>query len=605
MSSHRWRDYLVPHRTALTAASVVTVAETALDLLVPWPLQLVVDSAVGHHPVPGWLQPLTGTSSLRIAVLAGLATLLLAAAGAVCTYVAVRLVAVTGERIAETLRERLFDRLVALDLAFHDEHRSSELVTRLTGDVTTVQTAMTAWADIAVPQGLTLIGMAAVLILVNPPLAAAAALAGPPLLLLTVHRRRRVQRAEQHARQRTGALATFTGDVLRNVRAVTAFDERQRSLERFRTVNADVRAAHSTAAVLEARFSPLADVVLAAGTGAVLLVGTVQVGQGRISLGTMLVLLSYVAMMYAPIRSLARLGSVFARGGASRRRLAEVLESTSELPAPACPVPLPAQRPEAGRAITFQDVRFGYRSDRTVLDGVDLTITPGSFTCLVGDSGAGKTTLLSLALRLYDPDAGRVLLDGVDMRAVAPAELRAEMSLVPQDSWLLDASLLDNLRWGSPGATEEQATAALADCGLGPLLARLPDGLATQLGDSGARLSGGERRRLALARALLRPSGVLLLDEPTSGLDAHTEAEMIATLHRARGQRTVLAVTHRLSLADSADRVIVVRDGRIVESGPPRELLERAGLFRALHDRQSGRPKYRVPARVCAQRQFS
>jgi ABC-type multidrug transport system fused ATPase/permease subunit len=585
VEQHRWRSYLRPHRAALTVASAVTVAETIFDLAVPWPLKLVVDNALGQHPVPAWLQPLTGTSSTRITVVAGLLTVLIAAASALCTYLAVRLVAVTGERIAETLREGLFRRLLTLDLRFHDEHRSSELVTRLTGDVTRVQTALTAWADVAIPQGLTLLGMAGVLLLVNPPLAAAAAVAGPPLLLLTVFRRRRVQRAEQHARSSTGMLTTVTSDVLRNVRAVTAFNEHAGSLRRFRVVNADTRRAHTAAEVVEARFSPLADVLLAAGTAAVLLVGSGQVSSGRISLGTMLVLLSYVAMMYAPIRSLARLGSTFARGNASRQRLAEVLDNQQILPTPSQPVPLPPLRGH-GRSLQFDGLGFSYSKARRILADVSLTVQPGTFTCVVGDSGAGKTTLLSLALRLYDPDAGRVLVDGVDIRRLDAQVLRSELALVPQDNWLFDASLLDNLRWGAPNAAETEISAALDLCGLTPLVNRLPEGLATVIGEGGAQLSGGERRRLAIARALLRPANLLLLDEPTSGLDACAEADIVQALQRIRGERTIVAVSHQLTLARLADQVIVMRAGTVEETGTPTQLLAEPSTFRAMWNKQ-------------------
>ncbi len=562
----RWQAYLRPHRKALAAASLLTVAETAFDLLVPWPLKLVVDNAVGRHQVAGWLTPLTGSSPVRITVVAALATLLIAAASGVCTYLAVRLVGVAGQRIAETLRGQVFDRLLTLNLAFHDEHRSPELVNRLTSDVNRVQTALTAWADIAIPQGLTLAGILTVLILVNPALAAAAALVAPPLLALTIIRRRRVQGAEQRARDHTGRMSAFTGDVLRNVRAVTAFNEQAASIRRFAQVNTAMRRAHTGADVLEARFSPLADVILAFGSGAVLLVGASQVRTGRISLGAMVVLLSYVAMMYTPIRSLARLGSTFARGNASRQRLTDILDSPQALPQTPAPRPLPAAA-SAGREVSFADLTFAYQPGRPAVQQLTARIPAGSFTCLVGPSGAGKSTLLSLLLRLHDPHEGGIAVDGIDLRRLDPHQLREEIAFVPQDSWLLDASLGDNLRWGAAQATDREAEAALRTCGLGPWFDRLPGGLATELGDGGTRLSGGERRRLTLARAILRPSSILLLDEPTSGLDVRTEKEIITTIDRLRFGRTVIAVTHRLALTDLADQVLVLPDPQLRRAG--------------------------------------
>jgi ATP-binding cassette subfamily B protein len=373
---------------------------------------------------------------------------------------------------------------------------------------------------------------------------------------------------------------------LRNVRAVAAFNQQGRAKARFGAINADMRQAHSAADIVEARFSPMADVILATGTAAVLIVGAGQVTAGHISLGTMLVLLSYVAMMYAPIRSIVRLGSTFARGGASRRRLAHVLDSTQTLPPPAFPAQLPPPS-AAGRELRFDRVDFAYEAGRPVLNGLSLTAPSGSFTCVVGESGTGKTTALTLALRLHDPSAGKVLLDGVDIRRLDPQALREELALVPQDSWLLDGTLLDNVRLGDLHVTENEVWKALAAVELSALVARLPDGLYTAIGEDGIALSGGERRRLAIARALLRPGRVMLLDEPTAGLDAHTEAAIVHTLRHLGTSRTVLAVTHQLALAAVADQVVVMRDGTVAEAGPPADLLERASLFRALWDVRS------------------
>ena len=581
----RWREYLRPHRGLLAVVSIVTLLETALDLLAPWPLKLLVDNVVGGGRPPPWLSPVVGTGWLRIAITAGLATVLITAASAVCTYVAVRFVRVAGERIAGTLRERVFTRLLELDLRFHEGHRSSELVTRLTGDVTRVEEALTAWADVLVPQTLTLLGMALVLFVVSPPLAIVSALVAPPLAGLTVARRRRVQRAEQGARSEVGVLAAYMGDVLGNIRAVTAFSEQRRSRTRFQALNSSVTRAAEHASVVEARFTPVADVILAAGTGSVLCVGAVQVKAGHLTLGTLLVLLTYVGLMYAPIRSLARLGSVFARGAAGRQRLAEVLDSPHVLPAPSLPLRIPSSG-RCGLPIEFRGVSFRYERDRPILSGLDLLIPSGQFVCLVGRSGAGKTTLLSLAVRLYDPDLGSVHIGGVDVRDCAIEDVRSRMALVPQDTWLLDASLLDNVRWGSPHATAEQVHATLLMCGLGPLVARLPGGLDSQLGDRGHRLSGGERRRLAIARALLRDCPILLLDEPMSGLDAHSEAQVADTLRLVGRDRTVVMVTHQMSLARTADLVVVINEGVVAETGAPQQLLAAGGPFRELCDQQ-------------------
>ncbi len=579
-----WRRYLAPHRRALAVACLLTLAETALDLVAPWPLRVVADNVVGRRPLTGPLAPLSALAPVGLALLAAAVMVAAAAMSAVVTYVCVRLVRTTGERVGAQLRADALGSLLERDATFHGRHRSAELLSRLTGDVGRVQDALVAWADVVVPQVLTLLGMLGVVLWVDPVLGGLALLVCGPLAGLTVLRRRLVRNAEGTSRQQAGRLATTTSDLLRHVRAVQVFGRQDQARAAFAVRNEAALGAAVAATELEARFAPVADVVLTAGSAMVLAVGAGRVVQGQLSLGTLLVLLAYVAGLYAPVRSLARLGSTFARGRAGRDRLGELLVAPREA-APAGP---PARVGRLQQGIEFRDVAFAYPGGPPVLDRLELLLPAGQVVCVVGPSGAGKSTLLALLLRLYEPGRGQVLFDGVDLARTDPRQLREQIAFVPQDAWLLDGTLADNIRFGWAGATDAEIAAAADAAQLSGLLARSPAGLATLVGDGGTALSGGERRRVSLARALLRPGSLLLLDEPTSGLDAETEAALLPVLRAAGCGRTVVVVTHRLALAESADLVVVLDRGRVAESGRPADLRATGGAYRRLLDLQVG-----------------
>jgi ATP-binding cassette, subfamily B, bacterial len=344
---------------------------------------------------------------------------------------------------------------------------------------------------------------------------------------------------------------------------------------------------------LEARWSPVADLLLATGGALVLWLGVTAVTGGRMTLGTLLVVLAYLSSLYGPIRALARLARTLARGAASRERILEVLDSGEVVPEAANPVQAAPPR----RGLAVRGVWFAYTEGAPVLRHLDLEVAAGERVCVVGPTGAGKSTLLALLQRFYDPEAGAVELDGVDLRDLELGSLRRQLALVPQDPWMLDGTIADNVafgrsRGGSGGRTpprmdrepprDAQLAAAATLAGLDEIVERLPDGWATQVGEGGVRLSGGQRRRVALARAILRDASVLLLDEPTSGLDAASEQAVLDALDRAAEGRTVLSVSHRLSLAARADRVVVLDGGRVVEQGPPGELLAAGGAYARL-----------------------
>jgi ABC-type transport system involved in cytochrome bd biosynthesis fused ATPase/permease subunit len=387
-------------------------------------------------------------------------------------------------------------------------------------------------------------------------------------------RRRRIRSAQRVSRDADAALAGEATEVLRNVRVVQAFTREGEAGASFAGRSRGAVRAALAAMDLEARWSPVADLLLAAGGALVLWLGVTAVTGGRMTLGTLLVVLAYLSSLYGPIRALARLARTLARGAASRERILEVLDSGEVVPEAADPVP--AGRPRHGLAL--RGVWFAYTEGAPVLRHLDLEVA-------------------ALLQRFYDPDAGAIELDRVDLRDLELGSLRRQLALVPQDPWMLDGTIADNVgfgrSWGGSGGRtppgmdqgpprDEQLAAVATLAGLDEIIARLPDGWNTQIGEGGVRLSGGQRRRVALARAILRDASVLLQDEPTSGLDAASEHAVLDALDRAAEGRTVLAVSHRLSLAARVDRVVVLDGGRVVEQGPPGELLAAGGAYARL-----------------------
>jgi ABC-type multidrug transport system fused ATPase/permease subunit len=558
--------------------------ETLLDLARPWPLKVAVDNAIGGQPLGGPLAVLDGLGPAGLAAVAAVAGIGLVGVAALVGYLVTYLTAATAERVGADLREAVFGRMLGLALPFHDRHRSGDLVTRLTGDVARVEDSMVAWFTVLVPEVLTLAGMVVVVLAVDLTLGLVALAVAPPLALVVALRRRRIRAAQRASRDADAALASEATEVLRNVRVVQAFTREREAGGQFSGRSRGAVRAALAAVDLEARWSPVTDLLLAAGGGLVLWMGVTAVTSGRMTLGTLLVVLAYLSSLYGPIRALARLARTLARGAASRERILQVLDSGEVVPE--APDPVPAGPPRRGLAV--RGVWFAYAEGAPVLRHLDLEVAAGERVCVVGPTGAGKSTLLSLLLRFYDPDAGAIELDGVDLRRLELASLRNRFALVPQDPWMLDGTIADNIAfgrrsWGDSGGRTpprmdrglaEEVRAVAAQCGLGDV--------STQIGEGGVRLSGGQRRRVALARAILRDASVLLLDEPTSGLDAASEQAVLDALDRAAEGRTVVAVSHRLSLAARADRVVVLDGGRVVEQGPPAELLAAGGAYARL-----------------------
>jgi len=590
-----------PHRRMVALASLAVLAQTAAGLAMPYLVKVAIDQGV----VPRRLEVIDRVALVYVG-LAGLQFL----AG----RVEVLTVATVGQRVLYAVRNKLFGHVQSLSLDFYERERTGRLVARMTADIEAMSDLVTDGLVTLVTSLVTLVGVTVILVVLDWRLALATLAVAPFIALAARGYRRWSAAAYRQVRETHSVVTVQLQEALAGVRAVQAFRRERATAGRLAAANHAERAAHRRTIALASSFFPGIEFLGTAATVVVLGVGGRQVLGGDLEIGTLAAFLLYLRNLFDPVQQLSELYDTFQSATAGAERVGAVLTERPSVREAADPAPLPDPRGE----VRLEGVRFAYGGgsgglkDRPPVDGgsggledrppadgfgpevlhdVDLHVPAGTTLALIGPTGAGKSTVAKLIARFYDPTAGRVSLDGLDLRQVRLTDLRQAMGYVPQEGFLFSSShsgqatVADNIRFGRPGATRSEVEAAARAVGADQVIDALPHGYDTEVGQRGALLSAGERQLIGFARAWIADPAVLLLDEATSNLDVVTEARVQQALRRLRRGRTTIIIAHRLSTVLEADQVAVIEDGRVVEAGSPEELLAGDGRFAGLYGR--------------------
>ncbi|MDQ3361941.1 MAG: ABC transporter ATP-binding protein/permease [Actinomycetota bacterium] len=580
--------FLKTRRKGLLFALLVLLLETGTSLAQPWPLALTIDYVLAENskPPPAFLPGFLQDKAALLAAIAFLIVLIFTLTRTVASFRRF-LLQKLGQETVFDMREALYAKVHALGLDYHGKKRTGDTITRVTSDVKEVRTLLVDSVVEVLSSFMILLGMLVVMLWLDWQLTLLALITVPFLFLAVTRYRRALVERMRVVRTKEGIIASVIQEAITGIRAVKLFARESDEMERFRKESRDSLRASVDSAVIEAKFSTVLGVVGGIGTALVVYFGARQVLAGSLSLGDLTVFIAYLALFLSPLWALSRQVNQIGKSLVSGERIIDLLNAEPTVKDEPGAVPAP---PLEGR-VSFEDVRFAYEDAAgEVLRGVDFEVEAGSRVALVGVSGAGKTTVTALIARLYDPQEGRVLIDGRDIKEFTLKSLRDEITFVPQDPMLFRATVADNISYGKPTAIREEIEAVANLAGADDFVREMPEGYDTMLSERGESLSGGQRQRISIARAMLRDTPILILDEPQAGLDAEAANAVEESWRALTAGRTTFVIAHELRLVRNVDQILVLEEGHVAEVGTHEDLVSSGGLYARLLSLQERDP---------------
>jgi ATP-binding cassette subfamily B protein len=569
-------SYFRPELPGIWLALLMMALSIAANLLKPWPVALILDHIVGGRPAPDWLPGTLKTAQVPALLgLAALAIFILHSAQGIFAAGQNFLSIKAGLRGLARMRNELFSWMQRLSVAFYQRRNQGDLIYRASWDTYSIQTIFQQGLFKFLGSFATILLMVIVMWRVNVALTLITLAVFPPLLATMYFFGRRMNQRSLAAHQADSKVTSLVQQNIANLPVIQSFTREDQESAVFGDQVARSLRARISQHALEVGYWLVIAVLFGVATAGLTWWGAGEILRGALTVGELVIFLSYLGQLYDP------LGATVADANAGAQRIFEVLDAEEEVVEQKNPTGFPPAT-GIGRSLDFRDISFGYNKEKPVLNNVSFQVKAGEAIGLIGPSGSGKTTLLNLLPRFYDPDGGRIFVDGVDIRTIALRELRAHVAYVFQETFLLPGTIAENIALACPEASRDKIIEAARLANAHAFIERLPQGYETLVGEGAGRLSVGEKQRISIARAFLKDAPILLLDEPTSSLDAETEAAIVESLTRLARDRTTLMAAHRLSTLKNIDRLLVLENGRILQTGTPGELAAAGGYYARL-----------------------
>jgi len=592
---------LKPYRSSLVIILAAMLVQTAMSVATPWPLKIILDNVVGEHKLPPWLDDflrpfMTSGAKMQIAAAAAIATILIALLGAAASYLANYYTTSVGQWVANDLRLRTYHHLQQLSLNYYNTHEMGALLSTITADVQTIQNfASSSTLGILVDM-FTIVAMLVIMFWLNWDFTMIAVGVTPFMLLMVSRFKKAVKKATREVRKQQSNVVAVVQQGLESMRVVKAFGRQDLEQEELSEVSKATVEAALKARRVKALLSPIVTVTVSLCTAFVLWRSSSLILKGTMTAGALTVFLSYLTKFFKPVQDLATMTNTIAQTAVGVERVRAILEANDvieERSEAREPQPLKGE-------IKFENVAFAYDKDAPVLTDVNFEIKAGQMVGVVGPTGGGKSTIVSLIPRFYDPSAGKVSVDGVDIRDYKIHGLRNQIAYVLQETVLFRGTVAENIAYGRGSATRDEIVEAAKLANADEFIAKMPHGYDTMVGDRGDTLSGGQRQRIGIARALIRNNPILILDEPTAALDTESEQLVMEALERLMKGRTVITIAHRLSTIRNSDKIVVLKGGVVAEEGTHDELMAKSGVYAELYHIQFDKPPAEAAAAATA-----